>query len=45
MATRTQNLGVESVVIDGRLRDINLIRDLGLPVSFPISFIELDLRL
>jgi regulator of RNase E activity RraA len=33
MATRTQSLGIEGVVIDGRLRDIQYIRSLGLPVS------------
>jgi len=33
MATRTQKLGVEGVVVDGRVRDIQHIRDLGLPVS------------
>ena len=33
MATRTQNLGVEGIVIDGRLRDAQYIRSLTLPVS------------
>jgi regulator of RNase E activity RraA len=32
MATRAQKLGVEGVVIDGRLRDIEYIRSLQLPV-------------
>jgi len=32
MATRTQKLGVEGVVVDGRVRDIQDIRGLGLPV-------------
>lgn len=34
MATRTQKLGVEGVVVDGRIRDIQYIRNLGLPESF-----------
>ena len=40
MATRIQKLGVGGVVIDGRLRDIEYIRSLGLPVtnpSFPLA--------
>lgn len=32
MATRTQRLGVEGIVIDGQLRDIGHIRGLNLPV-------------
>jgi regulator of RNase E activity RraA len=32
MAARTQRLGVEGVVIDGQLRDIEYIRSLQLPV-------------
>jgi regulator of RNase E activity RraA len=32
MATRMQKLGVEGVLVDGNIRDINHIRDLGLPV-------------
>jgi len=35
MATRTQNLGVEGVVVDGQVRDIEYIRSLNLPVSSP----------
>ena len=36
MATRTKRLGVEGVVIDGRLRDVQYIRTLQLPVCiFP----------
>ena len=33
MATRTQRLGVEGIVIDGQMRDIGHIRGLNLPVS------------
>jgi regulator of RNase E activity RraA len=32
MATRMQKLGVEGVLVDGNIRDINHIRNLGLPV-------------
>lgn len=32
MATRTQKLGVEGIVVDGRLRDVEYIRSLKLPV-------------
>jgi len=33
MATRTQKLGVEGIVVDGKVRDIEYIRSLNLPVS------------
>ena len=33
MATRVQKLGVEGIVIDGQLRDIEYIRSLQLPVG------------
>lgn len=36
MATRIQKLGARGVVIDGRLRDIEYIRSLGLPVTNPL---------
>jgi len=32
MATRAQALGVNGVVIDGQLRDVEYIRSLGIPV-------------
>lgn len=32
MATRTQKLGVEGIVVDGQLRDIEYLRGLQLPV-------------
>ena len=35
MATRTQKLGIEGIVIDGRLRDLQYIRSVQLPVDSP----------
>ena len=35
MATRTQKLGVEGVVVDGQVRDIEYIRSIKLPVPLP----------
>jgi len=35
MATRTQKLGVEGIVVDGQVRDIEYIRSLNLPVHRP----------
>lgn len=35
MATRAQKLGIEGIVIDGRLRDLQYIRSVELPVDSP----------
>lgn len=43
MATRTQKLGVEGVVIDGRIRDIGYIRGSGLPVRPDFIFASSNL--
>ena len=39
MATRAQKLGVEGVVIDGQLRDVEYIRSLCLPVLEPFHLV------
>jgi hypothetical protein len=35
MATRTQKLGIGGIVVDGRVRDLQYIRSLELPVDSP----------
>ena len=37
MSLRAQMIGAQGVIIDGRLRDLQEHRDLGFPVSHPLS--------